>query len=131
MGLNAETAGDQAADDAMSVCFDLQPSGEPRQLLGAARLSLRLTCDKPKALIVARLCDVAPDGSSVRIAHGMLNLCHRESRETPSTVPLGEPIDIVLTLDQMAYRLAAGHRLGFRCPQPTGRSSGPALRRLL
>ena len=111
MGLNAEMAADQAGDDAQSVCFDTAPLAGPMQLVGAARLSLRLTCDKPKALIVARLCDVAPDGSSVRIAHGMLNLCHRDSRETPSAVPVGKPIDVSLTLDQMAYRLAPGHRL--------------------
>ncbi len=110
-GLNAEMAGDQAADDALSVCFDLPALTAPKQLLGAARLSLSLTCDRPKALIVARLCDVAPDGSSVRIAHGMLNLCHRDSRETPSAVPVNQPIDITLTLDQMAYRVAPGHRL--------------------
>ena len=111
MGLNAEMAADQAEDDARSVCFDTAPLAQPMQLIGAARLSLRLTCDKPKALIVARLCDVAPDGSSVRIAHGMLNLCHRDSRETPSAVPVGRPIDLGLTLDQMAYRLSPGHRL--------------------
>lgn len=111
MGLNAEMAGDQAGEDAVAACFDAPPREEPLQLIGAARLSLRLLCDKPKGLIVARLCDVAPDGASVRIAHGMMNLCHRDSPETPSAVPVGRPIDIGLTLDQMAYRLAPGHRL--------------------
>jgi hypothetical protein len=60
---------------------------------------------------VARLCDVAPDGSSVRIAHGILNLCHRRDRETPEPMQPGVPEDIVLTLDQMGYRVAPGHRL--------------------
>lgn len=111
MGLNAEMAGDQAGEDALAASFDAPPLAEPMQMIGSARLSLRLSCDKSKALIVARLCDVAPDGASVRIAHGMINLCHRDSRETPSAVPVGQPIDIGLTLDQMAYRLALGHRL--------------------
>ena len=71
------------------VCFETPPLADDLQLLGAARLTLRLMSDKPKALVVARLCDVAPDGSSVRIAHGMLNLCHRDSREAPSPVPDG------------------------------------------
>ena len=111
MGLNAEMPGDQAADDALSACFDTAPLAQGAQFLGAARLRLRLSCDRPRALIAARLCDVAPDGRSVRIAHGMLNLCHRDSREAPSPVPVDTPFDIALTLDQMAYRLAPGHRL--------------------
>jgi hypothetical protein len=111
MGLNAEMVGDQRTDDALSVCFDSAPLAEPLELLGAARLSLRLASDKPLAFVVARLCDVAPDESSVRIAHGILNLCHRKDRETPEPMLPGVPEDVVLVLDRMGYRLAAGHRL--------------------
>lgn len=111
MGLNAEMAGDQRTDDALSVCFDGAPLAEPLELLGAARLSLRLASDKPMAFLVARLCDVAPDGSSVRIAHGILNLCDRNSAEAPEPMVPGVPEDVVLVLDQMGYRVAAGHRL--------------------
>lgn len=111
MGLNAEMPGDQASDDAMSVCFATAPLGSDLSLLGAAKLRVKVTCDKPFALLAARLCDVAPDGSSVLICHGMLNLRHRDSMEHPSAVPVGEAFEIELTLDQMAYRLSAGHRL--------------------
>ncbi len=111
MGLNAEMPGDQASDDAMSVCFDGAVLDQPLDLLGAARLSLRLSSDQPLGLIAARLCDVAPDGSSVRIAHGMFNLCHRDSMETPAPMPVGQAVDVAFNIDQMAYRLAAGHRL--------------------
>ena len=83
MGLNAEMAGYQRGDEALSVCFDGVPLAESLDLLGAAKLSLRLSSDKPLAFLVARLCDVAPDGSSVRIAHGILNLCHRRTRDQP------------------------------------------------
>ncbi|MBN8631838.1 MAG: CocE/NonD family hydrolase [Rhodobacterales bacterium] len=111
MGLNAEMAGDQRGDDALSVCFDGAALAEPLELLGAAKLSLRLASDKPLAVLVARLCDVAPDGASTRIAHGILNLCQRRDREQPEPMPPGVVQDITLTLDQMCYRLAAGHRL--------------------
>jgi uncharacterized protein len=111
MGLNAEMPGDQAPDDAMSVCFDTAELNAGLPLLGAAVLKLKLKCDKPFAFVVARLCDVAPDGSSVRICHGMLNLRHRDSAEFPSAVPVGETFETSLTLDQMAYQLAPGHRL--------------------
>lgn len=111
MGLNAEMPGDQREDDALSLCFDGEELSEALDLLGAAELRLRLASDKPLGFVVARLCDVAPDGASVRIAHGMLNLCHRDSREKPAPMVPGEVTEVVVTLDQMAYRLAPGHRL--------------------
>lgn len=111
MGLNAEMPGDQAADDALSLCFDGEVLAADLQLLGAAQLTLSLSSDQPLAFVVARLCDVAPDGSSVRIAHGMLNLCHRDSRESPAPMVPGQEVTVAFALDQMGYRLAAGHRL--------------------
>ena len=111
MGLNAEMPGDQASDDALSVCFDGVVLSEPLDLLGAARLSLTLASDQPLGFVVARLCDVAPDGSSVRIAHGMLNLCHRDSMENPAPMPVGQAVEVAFDIDQMAYRLATGHQL--------------------
>lgn len=110
-GLNGEMAGDQAADDALSVCFDGTVLDAPLDLVGAARLRLTLASDKPLGFVVARLCDVAPDGSSTRIAHGMLNLCHRHSTEQPTLMRPGEVVEVGITLDQMTYRLVAGHRL--------------------
>ncbi len=111
MGLNAEMPGDQASDDAMSVCFDGELLLAPLDLIGAARVALRLSSDKPLGFVVARLCDVGPEGTSVRIAHGMLNLCHRDSSETPSPMVPGAVAEVAFDLDQMAYRLASGHRL--------------------
>lgn len=111
MGLNAEMPGDQREDDALSVCFDGEVLDGGLDLLGAAELRLRLASDRPLGFVVARLCDVAPDGSSVRIAHGMLNLCHRDNREHPSPMVPGQAEEVGFSLDQMAYRLAPGHRL--------------------
>ena len=111
MGLNAEMPGDQASDDAKSLCFDGDVLREDLQLLGAAELRLTLSSDKPLGFVAARICDVAPDGSSVRIAHGMLNLCHRDSRENPMPMVPGQVVDVGFRIDQMGYRLAAGHHL--------------------
>ena len=111
MGLNAEMPGDQKVDDALSTCFDSEPLETSMALLGAPVLKLKLSSDTPRANLVVRLCDVAPDGSSVRICHGMLNLCHRDSMEHPSDLRPGEVVDVSITLDQCGYRLAEGHRL--------------------
>lgn len=111
MGLDGEMPGDQARDDAMSVCFDTPPLTGPLSLIGQARLRLRLESDQPLAFVVARLCAVMPDGRSTRLAHGMLNLCHRTSRETPEVLTPGAEIEVEFALDQMAVRLAPGQRL--------------------
>lgn len=111
MGLNAEMPGDQREDDALSLCFDGAALDKPLDLLGAARVTLLLSSDKPLGFVVARLCDVAPDGSSVRIAHGMLNLCHRAGSEEPKPMIPGEVVEVAFDIDQTAYRLAPGHRL--------------------
>lgn len=111
MGLEAEMPGDQREDDAMSVCFDGDPLDAPLSLLGSATLRATVSSDRPLAFLVVRLCDVAPDGASVRIAHGMLNLCHRDSREAPAPMMPHERVRIAIPLDLSAYRIAAGHRL--------------------
>ena len=111
MGLHAEMPGDQRGDDALSVCFDGDVLAEPLDLLGAARMVLRLASDKPLGFVVVRLCDVGPDGASVRIAHGMRNLCHRDSMEEPVQMVPGQVVEVAFDLDHMAYRLAPGHRL--------------------
>jgi len=102
MGLSAEMPGDQRADDARAVCFEL-PCPQGLALLGAARLRVDLLPGGARGHLVARLCDVAPDGASRRIAHGYLNL-------TGPAAP-GRPLTVELVLDQMAHRLAPGHRL--------------------
>lgn len=73
MGLNAEIPGDQRGDDALSLCFDGAVLERPLELLGVARVVLTLASDTPLGFVVARLCDVGPDGASVRIVHGELN----------------------------------------------------------
>jgi putative CocE/NonD family hydrolase len=111
MGMNAEMPGEQRGDDALSLCFDGDVLKAPLEMLGAARVTLRLASDKPLGFVVARLCDVGPDGTSVRIAHGMFNLCHRVSRETPEPMVPGAVLEVGFDLDQMAYQVAPGHRV--------------------
>ncbi len=110
-GDHAEMAGDQAADDALSLCFDGHRLARPMVLVGRAALRLSLASDQPLGFVVARLCDVAPNGTSARIAHGMLNLCHRAGSAAPHPMEPGRQVEVTLTLDAMAHRLAPGHRL--------------------
>ncbi|PYE82373.1 CocE/NonD family hydrolase [Pseudoroseicyclus aestuarii] len=106
-----ELPDDQRGDDALSACFDGAPVAETTDIVGAPRIALRVATDQPKAQLAVRLCDLRPDGTSALITMGVFNLRHREGREQPVAMPVGETVDIAFDLDQIAYRLPEGHRL--------------------
>ncbi|MGQ7815663.1 CocE/NonD family hydrolase [Metapseudomonas furukawaii] len=102
---------DQRRDDAHSLCFDSAPLAEPLRLLGDARLDLCLSADRPCGHLVARLNAVAPDGQVTQLSYGALNLRLRDDLAEPTPVVPGEPMRVVLVLDQMGWRVPAGYRL--------------------
>ncbi|SNB79394.1 hypothetical protein SAMN07250955_12110 [Arboricoccus pini] len=109
--LGPELPLDQREDDAGSLCFDTKPLPEPLAIMGRARVRLAIASDKAAAFVAVRLCDVAPDGASARITYGILNLCHARSHAAPEPLEPGRVYDVELLLDEVAYKLAAGHRL--------------------
>jgi putative CocE/NonD family hydrolase len=110
-GFRGELPSDQRPDDGRSLCFDSTPLPEPMDILGAPVVELRLAVDKPVAMIVARLCDVAPDGGSRLMSYGILNLARRESHERSVPMTPGEAGSVRLQLNDLGERIAAGHRL--------------------
>ena len=106
-----ELPGDQSTDDAKSMCFDGQVLIEDLEIVGAARIALSLASDQSRAQVALRLCDLRPDGTSALIAHGFLNLRHRDGHDRALDMPLGEIVEVEVVLDQVAYRIPRGHRL--------------------
>lgn len=102
---------DQRRDDAQSLCFDSQPLTEPLALLGDVRLKLRLSSDTACGQLVARLNAVAPDGQVSQITYGVLNLNLRDDFAQLTPPVPGEPMDVMLSLDQVGVRLPTGYRL--------------------
>jgi hypothetical protein len=74
-------------------------------------VTLRLSADRPQARVIARLCDVAPDGASERVSYGILNLAHRDGNESPRPLTPGEEIEVTVRLDHCAHRFKSGHRI--------------------
>ena len=109
--LGPDMPGDQRGDDAMSLCFDREPLCEAVDIVGAPVLRLRLSCDKPAAQIAVRLCDVDEHGASSRVTYGVLNLCHRNSHALPEPLEREMEYDVSIQMDDIAYRVPAGHRL--------------------
>ncbi|GJF28923.1 peptidase S15 [Kitasatospora sp. NE20-6] len=100
LGGPADLPPDQRAEDGRSVCFDSAPLPEPEELLGAAGVRLRVRCDAPQGRIAARLCDVAPDGSSTLVARGAAAAPGR-----------GGPVEVEIGLAPVAHAFPAGHRI--------------------
>ena len=102
---------DQRAEDGMSFCVEGAALAESIELLGFAQVSFTVTSDEPLALVVARLCDVAPDGASLLVTRGMLNLAQRNSRAEPEPLVPGRAERVTLTLDGIGHRFGEGRRL--------------------
>jgi putative CocE/NonD family hydrolase len=106
-----ELPSDQRTDDALSTCFDTVPLRQAIDIVGAPRIRLTVAADRAQANVCVRLCDIHPDGASELISWGVLNLCQRNSRETPEPLEPGADVAVDIALDQCAYRIPAGHRL--------------------
>ena len=62
---------EQRLEDALSECWQTATLKEPVVILGFPEVHLQLSCDRPCALVAARLCDVFPTGESSLITRGM------------------------------------------------------------
>ena len=60
---------------------------------------------------VAKLCDVAPDGTSALVCSGVLNATRRESLANPAPLNPSEIYEIGIALDCTAWRFETGHRI--------------------
>ena len=109
---------DQREEDGGSLVFDTDPlvvDTDPLErrveILAPTRVALDLSVSEPVAMVAARLCDVAPDGSATRVTYGLLNLTHRDGHEHPRELVPGERYRVELTLNSVAQAFPPGHRI--------------------
>ena len=110
-GLPGEAPADQRADDGLSLCFDSDVLTHRLDMLGSAMLDVDVTVDRPVALIAARLNAIGPDGASLRVALGILNLTHRDSDAHPTPMPPGVRTRLRITFPETGYSFAPGERI--------------------
>ena len=102
---------DQRVEDGLSLCFTSEPLDEQLEILGFPDVELTLASDRPLAHVCVRLCDVAPDGSSLLVTRGLLNLAHRDGHEAPSPLVSGERYTVTVRLNSIAHAFSPGRRL--------------------
>ena len=94
-----ELPGDQSADDELALSLEGEEMEKNVSIVGCPALHLYLTATQASGQIAARLCDVAPDDTSLLISRSILNLKQQPVRE------------ITLKFDATAHHLKKGHRL--------------------
>jgi putative CocE/NonD family hydrolase len=103
--------GDQRAEDGRSLSFTTAPLEAPLEILGHPTAHLEVSCDRPAANLMLRLCDVAPDGASLRVTFGMLNLARRLGFDRSEPLVPGRRESVTVPMKAIAHRFEAGHRI--------------------
>ncbi|MCX4818647.1 CocE/NonD family hydrolase [Streptomyces sp. NBC_01142] len=111
VGNDADLPPDQRDEDALSACFDFPVAVDPIEILGRPRVTLRLRMDVPYGQAVARVCDVAPDGSSTLVTRGVLGLSARHGRKRADAWPLGATEEVTFELNGIGHTFPPGHRI--------------------
>jgi len=106
-----ELPDDQTDDDLLCVVADSKLSDSATDIVGAPTFEVSIASSAQTGLIAVRLLDLRPDGTSALITYGVLNLQHRFSFEKPAPLTPNKHETVTVVLDQIAYRLPAGHRL--------------------
>jgi uncharacterized protein len=120
------------------LLFTSAPLERELEVIGPVRLVAWVASATPDTDLVARLCDVHPDGRSYNVVDGVRRLRFRESLRAPVDLPVGEPVQVEVDLWATAHVFAPGHRLRLhvcasdfprydRCAG-TGESAGTAQR---
>ncbi len=101
---------DQRTDDVHSLTYDW-PVAVDLEILGTPVLEATVRSSQPVAFLSARLCEVLPDGTSVLVSRGLLNLTHRRSHTAPEALVPGELYTVAVELDTTSWVFEAGNRI--------------------
>lgn len=108
-------AGDQRLEEPHSLAFSsLEIKGHNSlaypvsNLVGCPEVVLFLSASAESAFLSVKLCEVQPDGTSVLITKGALNLSHRDSGLNPEPLEPDAIYEVRVRMQATAYRLVGG-----------------------
>lgn len=118
---------DQRLESAHGLTFRTGPLAEPLRLVGPLALHLQASSTATDTDWIAKLADVAPDGTETLVTNGYLRASHRaldvgRSREgrpyhphtEPTMLEAGKAYAFEVEIWPTAWELAAGHELQLR-----------------
>ena len=106
-----DVAHDQRPTDAFSLTYDSAPLTEDMEILGLPRATLAVSTDAKRANWMARLSDVAPDGTVTQVAGAAFNGNHRLSARAPSAIVPGQEFTIDIDMHFTSWVFPKGHRI--------------------
>ncbi len=110
-GMSFYLPGDQREDEASALCFTSAPLERATPILGWPRVVLHASSSASIAAFVAKLADVAPDGSSTLIADGSLNGTRRSSLRDPAPMQPDQVYELDIPMMPTGWVVQPGHRL--------------------
>ena len=102
---------DQRPDELHALTYSTAPLEAPLEIAGWPRAVLHVRSTAAVMAFVARLCDVAPDGTSALITTGVLNGTRRASLRQPEPMDPEQIYELDVELDCTAWRFEPGHRI--------------------
>jgi putative CocE/NonD family hydrolase len=112
MALGVGLPQDQSEDDQKSLAFTSEPLAEDLEISGAPEAVIHAAIvSGDDANLVAKLCDVDPDGGSALITTGWLKASHRTSRASREKLRSNEAYEFKIPLWSTAYRVPKGHQI--------------------
>jgi putative CocE/NonD family hydrolase len=106
-----DVAHDQRGTDAFSLVYDSGPLGADLEILGFPHALLTVAASARRANWIARLSDVAPDGTVTQVAGAAMNGTHRVSAREPKAIVPGEPFELDIEMHFTSWVFPRGHRI--------------------
>jgi hypothetical protein len=106
-----DVAPDQRGTDAFSLVYDSAPLEQDVEILGFPHAVLAVAADAKRANWIARLSDVAPDGTVTQVTGAAMNGTHRESPREPKDLVPGESLELGIEMHFTSWTFPKGHRI--------------------
>jgi putative CocE/NonD family hydrolase len=106
-----DVAHDQRGTDAFSLVYDSGPLEEELEILGFPHAILTVAANATRANWIARLSDVAPDGTVTQVAGAAMNGTHRATAREPAAIVPGEPFELDIEMHFTSWVFPKGHRI--------------------
>ena len=102
---------DLAPSDAISLVYDSAPLADEMAILGTPQVGLNAAASAPLADWIARLSDVAPDGSVTLVTGAGLSGAQRDSSSDPKDLEPGRTYALHIGMHFTSWVFPRGHRI--------------------
>jgi putative CocE/NonD family hydrolase len=122
---------DQRLDEADSLTYTTDALAAPLEVTGDPSAELYVSSSADIAYFVAKLCDVAPDGTLKLVSYGGLNATHRDSHSHPQLLVPNQVYALKIPMESMSYMFPAGHRIRVDVSSSDLQNAWPVSRRAI